>query len=132
MLAAIVTASASIIVAAATFFLAKSKERAADWRKVRMEQYRELVSAMSEVAGSPSATASQRLALASNHVGLFASGDVLRQLSALLTAIQSGQLERHDEMLTALMHSIRADLGVPGARGHRNIKFRLWAAGKGS
>lgn len=85
---AIIAAAASLLASALTFFLTKSKERQAEWRKVRIEEYKELISAMSEVAGSnPTEMARQRLALASNHIGLFASPTVLRHLMNLLDAV---------------------------------------------
>jgi len=127
---AIIAAAASLFASALTFFLTKSKEREAEWRKVCVEQYKELISAMSEVAAAnPTDTARRRLALASNHVGLFASPAVLRHLTSLLDAVKAGQLQHHDEMLTALMHAIRVDLGVPGASSQSDIRFKLWAPG---
>jgi hypothetical protein len=129
---AIIVAGTGLFASALTFFLTKSKEREGEWRRVRIEQYKELISAMSEAAGSnPSDAAKRRLALASNHIGLFASPAVLRHLTSLLDAVKSGQLERHDEMLTALMHAIRVDLGVPGSHLQGDIKFKLWAPGGG-
>ena len=71
-----------------------------------------------------------RLALAANHIGLFASPAVLRELTRLLEAVAQGQLEQHDAILTELMHAIREDLKVPGFKSRAGITFRLWSAGK--
>src|SRR5262249_53447236 len=77
-LVAVIAAAAGLFASALTFLLTKSKERESDWRKVRIEQYKELISAMSEAVGpQPPDSARRRLALASNHVGLFASPEVL-------------------------------------------------------
>lgn len=122
---AIIAAAASAI----TFFLTRMKEREAEWRKLRVEQYRELVTAMSEVAGGPTPENTRRLALAANQVGLLASPDVLRHQTRLLDAVATSRTENHDEILTSLMHAIRADLKVPGATQQSGINFKLWAAG---
>jgi len=114
---------------AITFLLTKMKERETEWRKLRIDQYKELISAMSNVAGNPSDEDRKRLALAANHVALYASPEVLRYLTQLLIAVASAQLERHDEILTLLMHAIRADLKVPGANQKSEITFKLWAVG---
>jgi hypothetical protein len=127
---AVIAPSAGLFASALLFFLNKRKERESEWRSVRIEQYRALVTAMSEVVGpSPPGDARRRLAMSANHVGLFASSEVLGYLTTLLDAVQKGDLAQHDEMLTDLMIAIRRDLGVPGGTGTKKVKFRLWAAG---
>jgi hypothetical protein len=127
---ALIAAAASVFAAILTFFLTKNKEREVEWRKVRIEQYKELVAAMSDAVGTNlPAAARKRLAVAANHVGLFASPDVLRHLTRLLTAVASGNNPNHDEILTDLMHAIRTDLAIPGAESQEGIQFRLWGAG---
>jgi hypothetical protein len=123
---AIIAAAASAI----TFFLTRMKERESEWRKLRVEQYRELVTAMSEVAGGATDVSRRRLALAANLIGLFASPSVLRELTKLLHSIARGETQAHDEILTALMHAIRDDLNVPGSESRDQITFKLWAAGR--
>lgn len=108
---AIIAATASAI----TFLLTRMKERESEWRKRRVEQYKELVTAMSEVVADKSDASRARLALAANHIGIFASPAVLRQLTRLLEAVAQGQMEQHDPILTELMHAIREDLKVPGS-----------------
>jgi hypothetical protein len=121
---AIIAAAASAV----TFLLTRMKEREAEWRKLRVEQYKELVTSMSEVAGGPTEANRARLALAANHVGLFASPAVLRELTTLLDAVARGETDNHDQILTALMHAIRDDLQVPGSESREGISFKLWAA----
>lgn len=113
---AIIAGAASLFASALTFFLTKKKERDADWRRVRIEQYRELISAMSEVAGSnPTEAARRRLALASNHVGLFASPPVLRCLTALLDAVKV----EHAKVLAKALECHPAVLLFPEREDHR-------------
>lgn len=127
---AIIAAAASLFAGALTFFFTKREDRESEWRKLCTEQYKELITAMSEVANpNPTDTARRRLALAENHVGLFSSPMVLRHLTRLLEAVRVGQTEHHDEILTDLIHAIRSDLSVPGAKPQSDIKFKLWAPG---
>jgi hypothetical protein len=63
---AIIAAAASAI----TFLLTRMKERESEWRKLRVEQYKELVTSMSEVVAEQSDASRARLALAANHIGL--------------------------------------------------------------
>ncbi len=76
-LVAIISAAASLlIVAAITFFLTltKRKEREAEWRKQKLEHYREFLDALSGTAGTDSTPdAQRRWARASNTIGLVAS-----------------------------------------------------------
>jgi hypothetical protein len=106
------------------------KERESEWRKLRVEQYKELVTAMSEVVAEQSDGSRARLARAANQIGLFASRAVRRQLTRLLEAVAQGQMEQHDTILTELMHTIREDLTVPGSESRADITFKLWSAGK--
>lgn len=126
----LIAMAASIVVPSITFFLTKKKEREVEWRKLRVEQYKELMDAMSNVAGeSPSAESRKRLALTANQVGLFASPAVLRQMTRLLNAVAAGSGDNQDEIITSLIHAIRTDLKVPDAGSHEDIQLRLWGAG---
>ncbi len=50
-LIAVISAVAGIFASALTFFLTKKKEREAEWRKQKLESYKELLSAMNGVVG---------------------------------------------------------------------------------
>jgi hypothetical protein len=131
---AIVSAAASILVAAITFFLTKRKEREADWRKQKLEHYRALLEAMSGIVGSDVTPNSQRqFARACNTIILVASQPVLQALCELQDEIsitnQTRSTERHDHLLNKLLFSIRADLEVAPADEPTSLNFRLWQSG---
>jgi hypothetical protein len=129
-LVAVISAAAGIFASALTFFLTKRKEHQAEWRKQKLESYKELLSAMSGVAvKQPSVEARSRFAHTTNHIMLVAAPPVLVALRALLDEI-SQEGGRHDEFLTELMYSIREDLGIKPNRAGKDFLFKLSAAGQ--
>lgn len=133
-LVAIISASASIAVAAITFFLTKRKEREAEWRKQKLEHYREFLDALSGIVGTDSTPEAQRRwAKATNTIGLVASQRVLAALWKFQESIANSNPNRsnedHDRKLNQLMFAIRADLGVSPKDDPANASFRLWCSG---
>ena len=134
-LVAVVSAAAGIFASASTFFLTKKKEHQAEWRKQKLESYKELLSAMNGVTGKlPSIEARLRFAHAINHIMLVASPPVLVSLRTLLDEIarlnpNQGN-NRHDDLLTELMYAIRGDLGIHPNRADRDFRFKLSAPGE--
>ena len=131
---ALISAAVSLVVAAGTFFLTKSKEREAEWRKQKLEHYREFLDALSGVVGTDStAEAQRRWARASNTIGLVASQHVLTSLREFQDAIARSNpnpsIEEHDRKLNQLLLTIRADLGVSPADVPETFSFRLWCSG---
>jgi hypothetical protein len=132
---AIITAATGIFASALTFFLTKQKEREAEWRKQKLESYKELISALSGIAGAvPPADAKVRFAHIANHILLVASPAVLVALRDFLDETSDSkknkEADRHDELLTVLMYAIRKDLGIKPNEAGPEFQFRLWAAGK--
>ena len=133
-LVAVISATASLAVAAVTFSLTKRKEREAEWRKQKLEHYREFLDALSGVVGSDSTPDGQRRwARATNTIGLVASQQVLLALRRFQDAIAKSNpnpsAEAHDRALNQLMLSIRADLEVTPADDPATFSFRLWCSG---
>ncbi|QNM98203.1 hypothetical protein [Chitinimonas koreensis] len=134
-LVAVISASAGIIISALTFFLTKWKEREAEWRKQKLESYKELISALSGIVDpAPSSAAKTRFAHIANHMLLVATPEVLVALRDFLDeASESNKnktVDRHDELLTVLMYAIREDLGIKPNKAAPDFQFRLRAAGK--
>ena len=50
----VIASATAVIVAALSYFLTKMKEREADWRKWKYEQYKAFLAALSGNAGPPS------------------------------------------------------------------------------
>jgi hypothetical protein len=133
-LVAVISASASIAVAALTFFFTKRKERQAEWRKQKLEHYREFLDALSGVVGTDATREGQlRWARACNTIGLVASQRVLLALRGFQDAIaksnKKSTAEEHDIRLNQLMLAIRADLDISPADDPKNFSFRLWCSG---
>lgn len=133
-LVSVISASASIGVAAVTFFLTKRKEREAEWRKQKLDHYRDFLEALSGTVGNDSTPEGQlRWAKACNTIGLIASQSVLKALWQFQDAIAKSNpnpsSEAHDRSLNELLLAIRADLGVAPKDDPSTFRFRLWASG---
>jgi hypothetical protein len=131
---AVISAAASIAVAATTFFFTKRKEREAEFRKQKLEHYREFLDALSGTVGTDSTPEGQRRwARATNTIGLVASQRVLVALWKFQDAIAHSNpnpsTEEHDQKLNQLMLAIRADLGVTPEDNPDDFSFRLWCSG---
>jgi type II secretory pathway pseudopilin PulG len=134
---AIISAAASLAIAAITFFLTKRKEREAEWRKQKLEHYREFLDSLSGTVGTDSTPVAQRRwARAANTIGLVASQRVLSALWKFQNAIAKSNpnpsAENHDKALNSLMLAIRADLGVSPTDEPESFSFRLWCSGTNS
>lgn len=135
-LVAIISAAAGVFASALTFFLTKRKEREAEWRKQKLESYKELMSALSGLVGpNPQGQAKLRFAQIANHIILVATPAVLVSLRGFLDETSDSnkdkKVDRHDELLTVLMYAIREDLGIVPNHAPSDFQFRLWSAGKG-
>lgn len=115
LLTAVIAAATALTVAGLTNFLTKSRERESEWRKLKLERYREYVSALSGVVeGSATSEAQARYAAAINELQLVAPPPVLRTLKSFLayTSYRNPHKtqERHDELLNELILAMRRDL----------------------
>lgn len=133
-LVAVISAAASIAVAAVTFFFTKRKEREAEWRKQKLEHYREFLDALSGTVGTDSTPdAQRRWARATNTIGLVASQRVLLALRRFQDAIARSNPDPsqdvHDRALNQLMLAIRADLDISPADDPDTFSFQLWCSG---
>jgi hypothetical protein len=132
---ALITASATILVAAVTFFLTKSKERSAQLQQRKQSQYQELLSAISDLADS-SVTLEQarrRFAAAVNLIVLVAPQPVIDALMAYYRELASGTIdrERRVELLKRLVLEIRKSLELPFTDDPTTFDFELVAATTG-
>jgi hypothetical protein len=132
---AIISAAAVLVTSALTFFLTKAKERDAEWRKLKLEKYEELLTATSELAANKQS--GQRFAKAANDVSLVASPQVLVALRAFLEPIitpahSTLTNDRHDDLFTSLIYAIREDLGIKPSRAHPDFRLKLWKGGQSS
>lgn len=132
---AIISAATAVVVSIATNYLARKRELENDWRKQRLEYYKEFITAINGVLeGRTTTEGKQRFAYAANNIFLVGSPRVLQTLRAYLD--ESGknieQQTKHDELLTELVFAIRDDLGIqPNRIKDGNYLVRIWSPGNG-
>ena len=128
---AVVSASATIFAAALTFYLTKSNELAVQLRNEKLNHYKVLFAALSDLAvdGTNKNDANMRFALAVNTIGLAAPQYVINALMAFHDEVkfsnsQKSQ-ERHDKLLNDLVLAIRKDIGLAKGDDIGTFKFHL-------
>ena len=128
---AIITAAASILVAALTFYFTKKHELAVQWRNEKMNHYKVLISSLSDLAvdGVDKDAANMRFALAANTIALAAPQYVIDALMAFHDEIKFSNPdkspEKHDKLLKELLLAIRKDIGLAGGDDTKTFNFHL-------
>lgn len=129
---ALISASASILIAAVTFFLTKSKERSVELQQRKQCQYQELLSAISELADDSVTLveARRRFAAAVNTIVLVAPQPVIDALMAYYRELTSKTINRDQrvELLRGLILEIRKSLDLPFEDDPSTFDFELVAA----
>lgn len=131
-LVAVISSGAALAVAAMTYAFNKKREREAEWRKVKLEHYREYMAALSGVVGHRSNDQAQtRYSDAVNTMALVAPPGVLRALYAFQKEIRMSNANKsqvdHDKRLSDLLREIRQDVH-PERPDDTGIDFMLMDA----
>jgi hypothetical protein len=131
---AIVTASSALVVAVATYWFTKKREREAELRKEKLEHYKEFVASLSGILTNEGTPLGQRLfAKASNNLNLVAPQAVIVALQEFQRQSRASNPQRdlaaHDRALTRLFYEIRRDLGISPNDNESTFSVGLWAAG---
>ena len=131
---AIIGVVAGLPTAAYTYAGTKRREREADWRKLKLEMYREFTTAMAGMAeGDASDEDKMRFNVASNSLHLIASNRTIGALEAFRREIsasnQNRSLEMHDRLLSRLFWEIRHDLGDIPTGKPEDFKVKLYTSG---
>jgi len=131
-LIAVISGGAGLALAAVSHAFNKRRDREAEWRKLKLDHYKEYVAALSGVVGERSTAESQaRYSDAVNSMVLIAPPAVLRALYEFQDEIrvsnQTKSAQRHDETLAGLLREIRQDVH-PKKPDDRGIVFRLMDA----
>jgi len=119
-----ISASAALAVASLSYFFNKRSEREGQWRKLKLDHYKEYISALSGVVSRRSTAGSQaRYADAVNLMTLVAPPVVLactiRIFGRGWASNAAKSQQRHNETLTTLLREIRRDVHPrPEGRGH--------------
>lgn len=124
-----IAAVSSVMVAAISFYLTKEKDREADWRKYKFDQYKEFLDSMAGgLRSSSNMDDKARFTKASNSLHLIASPGVLAALHEILDPNfnPNRSQEKHDVMLSKLIWEIRQDIRIPGTPKASEFTARLW------
>jgi hypothetical protein len=128
---ALIAASASILVAALTFYLTKMHEHAVQLRNGKLNHYKVLFSALSDLAvdGTNKEDANMRFALAANTIALAAPQNVIDALMAFHDEVKFSNPDKnpelHDELLKDLLFAVRRDIGLAKGDNRATFNFHL-------
>ena len=130
----VISAAAGVMAAALSFYLTKKKEREADWRKYKYEQYKEfMVSISGIVAGDSTPEGNRIFAKACNTLHLIGSKGVLNALHAYQDEVASSNPKhsaaRQATLLSKLVWEIRRDIEIPGTPQASEFSVNLWCSG---
>jgi hypothetical protein len=129
-LAAAISGVVSFAVVAVSYYLTKQKEREADWNKVKLEYYREYISAVAGIVeGRATAETHVRYTDAFNTIALVASPAVLDAVRAYQEEISINNTarsnQRHDEIYSDLINALRLDLAPCHLRSIEARSFHM-------
>lgn len=124
----------AVLVAGVSYLFTKWREREAQWRKVKLEYYKEYTASLSGIIeGEDTIEGQQRFALAKNNLNLVAPQAVLQALDALHQATKkaNGAINRelHDRLLSNLFYEIRRDMRISPKDDKATFFVGLWASG---
>jgi len=131
---AIIAASGAVVLAGATYWFTKQREREAELRKEKLEHYKDFVASLSGIISGEATPDGQRaFSRACNKLNLVAPQSVLSALQTFQNEIkvtnQKRSDARHDELMSKLFYEIRQDLGVTPADTLSTFRVGLWASG---
>jgi hypothetical protein len=130
----IVAASGAIVLAGATYWFTKKREREAELRKEKLDHYKDFVASLSGIVSGESTPEGQRaFARACNKLNLIAPQSVVKALQAFQQEIKISNAkksdQRHDELMSKLFYEMRKDLQVTPKDKDASFVFGLWASG---
>jgi dsDNA-specific endonuclease/ATPase MutS2 len=131
---ALITACGGILLTGATYWFTKQKEREADWRKEKLEHYKEFVASLSGVISGETTTEGHRVfARACNKLNLVAPQPVIEALREFQQEIKISNpdksQDRHDKLMSHLFYQIRKDLDISPTDDIKTFQVGLWASG---
>jgi hypothetical protein len=127
----IISVSGSIVIAALTFYLTKRHELSVQWRNEKINHYKVLFSALSDLAvdGTDKDEANMRFALAVNTIALVSPQYVISALMAFHDEVKfsnpNKSPEKHDKLLNELLLSVRKDIGLASGDDPDTFCFHL-------
>lgn len=133
-IAAFITLAGGLILAGATYWLTKQREREAELRKEKLDHYKDFVASLSGIISKEATADGQRaFSRACNKLMLVAPQTVIEALRTFQQEIKVSNpdksLDRHDELMSRLFYEMRKDLGISPSDDSRSFKVGLWASG---
>ena len=118
----------AVLTAGSTYFLTRKREREADWRKMKLDYYKEFVAAFSGIVeGRMTPESEVRYHDAFNSIGMVASPAVLSAVQELQAQISPTNFARtresHDRKYSEMMNALRQDLQPRGQREANALNF---------
>jgi hypothetical protein len=131
---ALIAASGAVILAGATYWFTKQREREAELRKEKLEHYKEFAVSLSGIiSGEDTPEAQRAFALACNKLNLIAPQSVIQALQAFQQETKASNpsrtQDRHDKLMSALFYEMRKDLGISSKDNAATFQVGLWASG---
>jgi hypothetical protein len=122
-----IAGAVAVIVAALSYLFTKMKEREADWRKWKYEQYKEFLTALSRNVGPPNPETHKTFLKACNTLNLIGSRGVLASLQTLIASMNAdNSREENNARISRLIWEIRKDARIPGTPGAEKFSAHLW------
>ncbi len=130
----VIASAAAVVVAALSYLFTKMKEREADWRKWKYEQYKEFVVSISGiVAGDSTPEGNRVFAKACNTLHLIGSKSVLDALHAYQDEARfsnpNHSAAKEAVLLSRLVWEVRKDVEIPGTPQASEFSVHLWCSG---
>jgi hypothetical protein len=124
----LVSGAFTLVIAYISDKFGRKRDREAEWRKVKLEQYREYTAALSgTVHQGRDATAQRRYADAVNNLGLIAPKNVLKALYSFQKEISYSNSDRnsrrYEELISDLMRAMRADCQPEDPEDEKDFTF---------
>ena len=131
----VIAASGAVVLAGATYWFTKKREREAELRKEKLEHYKELALSISAIVSKEATPDGHRaFALACNRMNLIARQSVLVALQEYQQEIRVSNTDRsddrHDRLLSCLFYEMRKDLNMSPKDQKSSFRVGLWASGQ--
>lgn len=131
---ALIAASGAVVLAGASYWFTKKRERDAELRKEKLEHYKDFVASLSGIISGESTREGQvAFSRACNKLNLVAPQAVLEALQVFQSEIKvtnhERNDERHNELMSKLFYEIRKDLEISPRDEETTFKVGLWASG---
>jgi len=130
----LIAASGAVVLAGASYWFTKKREREAELRKEKLEHYKDFVASLSGIISGESTPEGQRtFARACNKLNLIAPQVVIKALQDFQQEIKVTNTARsnnqHDILMSKMFYEMRKDLQITPEDKDISFVFGMWSAG---